>query len=314
MSGEGERAAVKREFEEAKKTARVYLRVIGALEWDESRAPGYREREIRLMRNAILKPGQGAVELPSGPAARRATELAIRYLQSGRDDKVLEALRDDMSGPASQVALEFLVYRLLATGADIPGWLEDWEPNSRTTGRRWRREAARNHRIGMVVEAMATGSNILVLYGESERTRVQLQRDLTAVADTAGKPLRELPVHDVLGMLNGMKARPWRKMNDGKGLRGADLVALTGEGLPQPLGVDAIVPDVEVRKHFPNLRPTSGEATKNMGRAYSICDAVAAVLTEELPPPSDREIERPWDRTVLRAWGEYRASRGMCDM
>ena len=172
----------------------------------------------------------------------------------------------------------------------------------------------------MVVEAMDMGSNTLVLYRKSERNRVKLRRDLEAVADAAEKPLRALPVEYVLETLNGMKARPWRKKNDGKGLTEADLVALVGEGLPEPAGIHAIVPDVEVRKHFPNLHPTSSQASKDKDRAYSLCDAVAAVLAEELPPPSDRDVERPWSRTVQRAWEDlqmawedYCARHGRCD-
>ena len=49
MSGEGELDAIKREFEDAKKTARVYLRAVEVLDPDKISATKNREREIGRM-------------------------------------------------------------------------------------------------------------------------------------------------------------------------------------------------------------------------------------------------------------------------
>ena len=71
-----------------------------------------------------------------------------------------------------------------------------------------------------------------------------------------------------------------------------------------PIGYDWKVPP-----SFPNLHWMSGEATKDSDdRTYSICDAVAEVSQEELPRRGrSEERDRPWIRTVERAWREHRS-------
>ena len=163
---------------------------------------------------------------------------------------------------------------------------------------RWRREPTRNQLIGMVVEAMVRGNNVLVRWEESERNPVLLQGDLQAVREAAGKPLEELSNEHVIERLNRMQARPWRTLHGGKGLTGRDLVELTNRPLRASARVDGIVQKTEVRKHFPNLYATHNAATEDKGYAYSICDAVADVLR--------KAKQRASYRTVLRAWKAYR--------
>ena len=91
--------------------------------------------------------------------------------------QILETLRSNLSSPADQAALRILKDRMPSTGADMPDWLSEREPNSDSAKGRWRREPARNHRIGMVVEAMATGTNVLGTYGRNKRIQQQLQSD-----------------------------------------------------------------------------------------------------------------------------------------
>ena len=225
--------------------------------------------------------------------------LGIRHLHLGRNPEILDILREGtLRHPAYGEALTIIALRLKELDACMPDWLREWEPgNENRKKRRWRRESARQHLIGMVVEAMATGSYVLIRYGESERDRVQLQRDMKAVADPAGK---QLPPERVVEKLNEMRARPWRHRNGGKGLTVDDLVALTGKRSVEPAGIDAIVPDVKVRKHFPNLYATRNEATGDDGQGRSICDAVAEVLSGT----GKRGFSY---RHVLRAWKAYRA-------
>ena len=49
------------------------------------------------------------------------------------------------------------------------------------------------------------------------------------------------------------------------GLTECDLVELTNQTLRASAGVDGILPQTEVRKHFPNLYPTSNEASRYEG-------------------------------------------------
>lgn len=305
MSGEDELATIEGEFEEAKETARAYLRAVGVLAPDELSMRQYRSHQVRTTRNAIINGEAADGESPNDPFAQDAVILGIRYLHHSRDPEILDVLRQRaLHHPAYGEALTIIALRLKELDACVPDWLREWKPeNENQKNRRWRREHARQHLIGMVVEAMATGSDVLVRYGESERVRVRLQRDLKAVADAAEKQLptagKQLPIERVVEMLNEMKARPWRNRNGGKGLTEADLVALTGKRSVEPAGVDAIVPDIEVRKHFPNLYATRNEATGDDGQGRSICDAVAEVLSGA----GKRGFSY---RHVLRAWKAYR--------
>ena len=91
------------------------------------------------------------------------------------------------------------------------------------------------------------------------------------------------------------------------------MVELTNQQPLKPAGIDAIVPTIKVRKHFPNLYATRNDTTKEQGFANSICDAVAEVLTKEVLPDKERSTEVLPDkerstsyRTVQRAWMAYR--------
>ena len=293
-------SCIEREYDQAKETARVYLRALGVLNSGGVSTRAHREREARLMRDAIRKGSREVVDLPSDPIARHATVLARRYLHDNRDDNILDALLGNADSPANRAALEVLKCELILTDADVPDRLRAWEPESSNAKRRWRQEPSRNYRIGMVVEALVTGRNILVRTGESERERVQLQSDLQAVHETSGKPFEALSVDDVIKCLNKMKARPWRHWNGGKGLRENDLLELTNRRSDEPGGVHGILAEDKVRKHFPNLYPTANDATKDKGSSLSICDAVADVLKEAGQPGGYR--------TILRAWRKYRSS------
>ncbi len=105
------------------------------------------------------------------------------------------------------------------------------------------------------------------------------------------------------------------KKNGDKGLTEDDLVELTKEQPLKPAGIDAIVPTIKVRKHFPNLYATRNDATKDKGFAYSICDAVAEVLTKEVVTNEVMTIkERSTSyRTVQRAWMAYRNLKSPSD-
>ena len=239
MSSEDELATMEAEFEEAKETVRAYPRAVGVLASAGVSMRQYRSQQVGTMRKAILNGGTEAVEAPNDPFARDAAIPGIRYLHHGRDPGILDILREGaLHQPAYGEALTIIALRLKESVARMPDWLREWEPGSENQKkRRWWREPARQHLIGTVVEAMATGSDVLIRYGESERVRVRLQRDLKAVADAAGK---QLPPERVVEKLNEMKARPWRHRNGGKGLTVDDLVALTGKRSVEPAGIDAM--------------------------------------------------------------------------
>ena len=354
MSDAGVRSDIAREFEEAKKTARVYLQAVGVIGPDQFSARESREFDEGIMRHAILNRGTGVVDLPNDPLAYEAASLGIRYLRCGRDDKILETLIGNASMPGYRAALDVLK---IALGEDMPERLQAWEPTS--TKKRWRREPTRNYRIGMVVEALVrgrrflipygkgeklhvqlqrdlqavyaasgkpwwrerardyrirmvvealvTGRRFLIPYGKGEKMHVQLQRDLQAMYVLSGKPSEELSTEEVLVSLNKMRARRRKNRNEGKRLTERDLVELTKKPLPAQAGIHGIVPNTDVRESFPNLYPTRNDATKDKGRPYSICDAVANVLREARQKGSHY-------RTVLRAWDAYRDASSSCDL
>ena len=314
MNGSNARPEIKGEYEEAKKTARVYLRAVGVLGPNRISPKGYREREERAIRDTILRGGKEVVELPIDPLAVDAAILGYRCLHHGYDPGILEVFRKRARcHPGYGAALGIIALRMQEMGADMPDWLRVWEPGSESDKKkRWSGARARRYRIGMVVGVMETGSNILVRHGENEREREQLQWDLQAAHAAAGESLGGLSIEDALESVNKMRARR-RHPDQRKRLTERNLVELTKHQAPATAGVEAIVPETEVRKHFPNLKPTSGEPAKNRDRAYSICDAVAEVLQEELPRRSRAERERPWDRTVSRAWEEYRNRHFLCE-
>ena len=295
MSDTNALSDIKSEYEAAKETASAYLQAVGVLNPDEISTHEWREREVRIMRDAIRK--VGPVELPSHPFAREAVMWARRFLHDDHHPDILEKLLAN-EHPAYREALVILKRTILETGAAMPDRLQVWEPDGKSVTERWRWEPARNQLIGMVVEAMAMGINVLVRSEESERNAVLLQGDLKAISEAAGKPIEELSTEYVIESLNKMTARPWRTWCRDGGLTECDLVELTNQTLRASAGVDGILPQTKVRKHFPNLYVTRADATKEKGRAYSLCDAVSEVLR--------KERQRAGYRTVHRAWMAYR--------
>ena len=322
MSGAHVRSDIEREFREAKRVARSYLRSAGVLPPEgkskQEHDKEQRWRDERNMRDTILR-GQSLHGWPNDPDAYNAADLGRRYLHGGRDDEVLDALLErDRSHWAYRLALDWVLCGLLATGADVPLRLRRWDEEPRKAKprakRKWRPETVQNHRIGMVVEMMVAGTNVLEHYREGEREKEQLQRDLQATSAEAGKPIEELPADEVLKRVNKRRSR--RRGNDDarRPLTEDEFVELT---LRLSAGVSAgihmlsppIDYDSNVGPSFPGLPWQSGEATKdNSHRTYSICDAVAEVLQEELPRQGrSEERNRPWIRTVERAWRDYRS-------
>ena len=233
----------------------------------------------------------------------------IRLLRGDDDPEILDTLLSNASNPTYEIVLEALKRSMLAMGADIPDRLRMWEPERNTEVKRWRRNPTRNHRIGMVVEAMVMGTATLERWQNGDKKQVQLQReldqlkiDIAAVGQDTGKPQKDRPDDYLIKRLNGMRARPWRTRNGGKGLTDRDLVGLMIlQRVLEPAGIDGIRPQFIVRKHFPNLYATRNDATMPEGFAYSICDAVAEVLKKPNKP-------LPY-KTVFRAWMTYRNLR-----
>ena len=321
MSGANERSGVEFEYEDATKTALAYLQAVGVVEPYEESTPEYRERETATMRAAIL----GAIQLPNDPSAARAAYLGHCYLHRGSDSRDLESLlKRDRKHPAYRKALTILLPEMRRAGVAIPERLQRWEhEHERVTGR-WSQQATQKYRIGLVVEAMATGSDVLVLCGENERTLRQLQVDLRAAREQlGGKSVRELYagraferqqdtercyevrnedvfkspnyIERILEILNGMNARPWRHWSGhNRGLTASDLVQLTALPLSEGAGVHAIRTDIAVRKHFANLYATRNDATADKGFPYSICDAVSEVLREAGVPALYESVRDAW--------------------
>ena len=375
MSGANERSGVECEYEDATKTALAYLQAVGVVEPYEDSTPEYREPETNILPDAIMREAgvddlpddpdedglstpeyreretetmraaiQGAIHFPNDPFAADAAYLGHRYLHRGFDSGDLESLlKKDRKHPAYRKALTILLHEMRRAGVAIPERLQRWEhehEHERVTGR-WSQQATQKYRIGLVVEAMATGSNVLVLCGEKERTLRQLQVDLRAVHEQlGGKSFGELcsghaserlqdieRCHEIrndyvlkipngiertLEILNGMNARPWGHRDQGKGLTASDLVEMTNLPLSEGMGVHGILTGIKVRKHFPNLYATRNDDTEAQGFPFSICDAVAAVLEEEkarrvgnYSGSKSARIGSSY-RSVLRALAAYR--------
>ena len=369
VSGADVRSDIEREFEEAKETARAYLQAVGVIGPGAISTPEYRAREKRNMRDTILRGWPPDAIVPNDLSARDATHLGCQYLHRGRDNKVLDALLDrDCSHLAYRLALEWVVCGLLATGADVPERLRRWEiERGKITGK-WRPEPVQNWLIGLVVEMMVTGENVLVLYGLGDREQEQLQRDLQAVRAEVSKPflsgkgdseqeqlqrnLRAVRAEAGNSFLYGLGDREQEQLqralqavraeagnpfgelsNDGvlervnkrrsrrrgnpcvrRPLTEDEMVALTQRPSTEPSGgvhMIRLTSDSRpaIRRSFPNLCWTSGESTRDKHRTYSICDAVAEVLQEELPRRGRNERNRPWVGTVRDAWWGYRNGR-----
>ena len=342
VSGADVRSDIEREFEEAKETARAYLQAVGVIGPGAISTPEYRAREKRNMRDTILRGWPPDAIVPNDLSARDATHLGCQYLHRGRDNKVLDALLDrDCSHLAYRLALEWVVCGLLATGADVPERLRRWEIERGKIIGKWRPEPVQNWLIGLVVEMMVTGENVLVLYGLGDREQEQLQRDfqavraevskpflsgkgdseqeqlqraLQAVRAEAGNPFGELSSDGVLERVNKRRSRRRGNPCVRRPLTEDEMVALTQRPSTEPSGgvhMIRLTSDSRpaVRRSFPNLCWTSGESTRDKHRTYSICDAVAEVLQEELPRRGRNERNRPWVGTVRDAWRGCRNGR-----
>ena len=321
MSGAAVRPDIEREFREAKRVAREYLRSAGVLPPEGKSKHEYekekRWRDERNMRAAILG-GSSPYGLPIDPDAYNATDLGRRYLHCGRDDEVLDALLErDCSHPAYRLALDWVVCGLLATGADVPLRLRRWDEEPRKAKarvkRRWRPETVQNQQIGMVVEMMVTGATVLFQYGKGGREKEQLRRDVQAAYAEIGKPAKELSAGELVKVVNQRRSRRRGNADARRPFTESEFVELVQRlSLEPDIGSHMISPPIDYRSNvaptFRNLPWQSGEATKDSShRTYSICDAVAEVLQEELPRQGrSEERDRPWIRTVERAWRDYR--------
>ena len=247
MSRANALSEIKREHEEAKKTARAYLRAVGVL-GPGIRTDEYREREVRTIRCVTVQGRMGEGDFPNDPFAVGAALLGHRYLHQGYDSRSLDALLAwDRPHPAYREALTIIVGEMRRRNVDLPGPLRRWKQEHKRTKERWRSERTQNYRIALVIEAMAVGSNVLVVCGENERTLRQLQVDLRAVHEQlGGKSFGELcsghaserlqdieRCHEIrndyvlkipngiertLEILNGMNARPWGASRPRQGL------------------------------------------------------------------------------------------------
>ena len=298
MSGSDVRADIESEFAESIETARAYLQAVGVLDadGDGGRTPRERrEREHRIMRDAILKGETAAVVSPNDPFARHAATLGHTYLHYGYNSEILDTLLEkDCSHPSYREALEFVASGILARGADMPEQLRRWEQERAKVRGKWTPEATRDYRIGLVIEAMAAGKDDFpVFFRHRDTDRGQLERDLKRVYAKAGNPPVGLLTKDIVTALKKMNPNRWRKWNDGQGLTECDLLEL----LKQPSfgELHAIMPETKVRTCFPNLLATRNPAAK---REVSICDAVAQALAEG-------GQERAYD-TVVSIWKRYK--------
>ena len=303
MSDADARSDIEGEFADAVKTAGAYLGALKkVLDPDRISTPEYREREIRAMRDNILKGWGLDVFLPSDPFARHATILGCQYLHCGRDAEILKSLLErDCSHPAYREALEIIVGRIRDTGAATPERLRRWEKERGEVKGRWSPKAARDDLIGSVIEAMATGRNFFFRHQDPDRGR--LERDLERVFTEAGNPPNGIPTKDIVADLHKMKGHRWRRWNDGKGLTESEF----SEFVKQPrIGVFlGIKPKEEIRSSFPNLLVTRHHKEKTLlvtrhhkeKLEVSICDAVRHALDE---------VDRRGDyQTVVSIWKRY---------
>ena len=176
MSGTDAQSDIESEYEKAKNTARAYLKAVGVLEPDEISMPEFRESQTRKMEDMLLEGGKVPVGLPDDPDGREAGMLAHRFLHGDCNPEILDTLFANEGNPAYRLALEVLKHCMRAMGADIPERLRVWKPDSKSVKeRRWRREPIQHHLIGMVVEALVIGNNILFRWEKSKRKQERLQ-------------------------------------------------------------------------------------------------------------------------------------------
>ena len=311
MNRSNARPEIESEYEEAKKTALVYLRAVGVLgpakgpkknkhREERSSTPVYRNRQTRILRNAILKGRREAVNLPDDPSARDAAVLVRRYLHHRYDSGILETLlARDRSHPAYREALKIVVDEMRTRGGDLPERLRSWEQERGAVAGRWSPQAARDCMIGLVVEAMATGNDIPAFIRHRDPDRGELERDLKRVYAEAGNPPDGLLTKDVVTALNSVKGHRWSRRNGGKGWTESDL----SEFLKRPSSGEIhaiklktkVKPKTEVQTSFPNLFVMRNHKAK---RKVSICDAVTHALDE-----GKQTLEYT---TVVSIWKRYK--------
>ena len=338
MSGNDIKLRIKAEYDECKITARAYLKALRVLELSNVSITEFRQSQATKVEDLLLHGGVLVVDLPDDPKAREAGILAHRFLSGNQDLEILNSLIAKEDEPAYGMVLAILKSNLDAKSAYMAERLRIWNPG-RESGKqgRWRLNPTRNYLIGMVVEALDMGTNVLFRWEKSEREQERLQRerdqlqgDLKAIGglsigshneilksgselpenlaeellpsahDELSHQLNRFPIEHRIERLNQMEARPWKRKNGGAGLTARDLVELTNPPSLKPAGVDAITIDhgSKVRQHFPNLYATNNDATEDQGNPYSICNAVSEVLIET--------SQKGGYRTVLEAWMGYR--------
>ena len=290
MSRANAGSEIESEYEEAKETARVYLRAVGVLGSTTS-GDEYRERQIRAIRHAILKSWTAEGDLPDDPFASYAAYLGVRYLHKGYDSEVLGTLLEmDRTHPAYREVLTIIVCEMRTRNLDIPERLLRWErEHERVTGR-WTPESTRDYRIGLVVDAMVTENDVFFRYRDPDRG--QLERDLKQLYAKVGNP-PQLPMEAVITGLNNMKHGRWAKWSDGKELTKCGLSKILKQSSFRE--VHGIRPETKVRTCFPSLLETRNPAAK---LKVSICDAVTEALT-------DGGKTRSYD-AVVSMWKRYR--------
>ena len=205
MSRANVRSEIGSEYEEAKKTARVYLQ---AVEVPESRIPtdDYRECEIQAIRHAILDSWTAEGDFPDDPTARYAAYLGVRYLHEGYDPEILETLLErDRSHPAYRETLTVVVCEMRTRKMELPNPLRRWDREHKKVTGRWTPKTTRDYRIGLVIDAMVAGNDIFSRYRDP--VRGQLERDLKQVYAKAENPPDGLPKEDVVTALNDMRHR-----------------------------------------------------------------------------------------------------------
>ena len=290
MSDTDTQSDIEIEFADAVRTASAYMRALRVFELGKVSTEEHRKRETEALRKAIQQNRNQVIELPMHPLARDAAALGNNYLHRGRDPKILKTLlKKDCTHPAYRKALNIVVSELGKTPEGIPKSLKRWRKERGKVKGRWTVKSTRDYLIGLVVEAMATGHTSFHRYGDS--IGGQLDQDLVQIHAKAGSRPEGFLMEEILEALNGLKGRPWKKMNNGKGITERDLCrhlkrSATGE-------LHAIMPETEVRTSFPNLRLKRGYKAK---REISICDAVAAALEKEKQALSVDAIVSAWEQ------------------
>ena len=109
------------EFNEAVKTARVYLTAVEVVDLNSSLSCWNPMCEVSKMRSAILTNAGDVVHFPRDPFVRHAAKLGYEYLRCGHDSEKLETLLErDQCHLAYREALKIVVSEMHSTGVDMP--------------------------------------------------------------------------------------------------------------------------------------------------------------------------------------------------